>query len=384
MAIWAKGIDFKNASNTVTLGGIGLYGTDNTTEKIYLGFDSEPWNNSGLQITKTDLNFKGNKVYHAGDKPTASEIGAANSSHTHDVYLNQNAFSNIKIGTSIMSAHNSTDTFEIIAGNNITLTSDSENDRFTVSAIDTTYNLSTINSDGLMSHADKSKLDGIEEGANNYIHPDTSSIRHVTDSEKSSWNTAASRASTWSSFKTSGGSIGGTLSLTKANIDNVLFNKDTSLTTKFNINTTSYKTLEFGVGSNCSLQLDSNTASVRCSPYNVKQVSLGSETCAWKDVWVGDISRNSVGYTTLTNGLILQWGYLNAPIYGTYENSFQFPIPFPNNTVLHISCSCSSWNKTSNILSSIAYTYADNFHVTAREIEMGGDQFQLYWIALGY
>ena len=83
MATWAKGIDFKNNSNTTRIGGIGLYGNDNTTEKIYLGFGSEPWNNTGLQITTTGINYKGNKVYHAGDKPTPADIGAASSSHTH-------------------------------------------------------------------------------------------------------------------------------------------------------------------------------------------------------------------------------------------------------------------------------------------------------------
>lgn len=84
MAIWAKGIDFKNTTNTVRLGGVGLYGTDNTSEKIYLGFDSEPWNNSGLQITRTELNYKGNKIYHEGDKPTPADIGAATASHNHN------------------------------------------------------------------------------------------------------------------------------------------------------------------------------------------------------------------------------------------------------------------------------------------------------------
>lgn len=90
MATWAKGIDFKNSSNTTRIGGIGLYGNDNTTEKIYLGFGSEPWNNTGLQITTTGINYKGNKVYHAGDKPSASDIGAAPSSHNHDTLVTRN------------------------------------------------------------------------------------------------------------------------------------------------------------------------------------------------------------------------------------------------------------------------------------------------------
>lgn len=83
MAIWNRGIDFKNASNTTTIGGMGLYGTDNNPEKLYLGFGSEPWKNPELQITSSGINFKGKKIYHEGDKPSAADIGAAPSSHNH-------------------------------------------------------------------------------------------------------------------------------------------------------------------------------------------------------------------------------------------------------------------------------------------------------------
>ena len=83
MATWAKGIDFKNTNNTARIGGVGAYGTDSTVQKLYFGLGTEPWNNAGLQLTSSSINFKGNKIYHAGDKPTASEIGAAPSSHTH-------------------------------------------------------------------------------------------------------------------------------------------------------------------------------------------------------------------------------------------------------------------------------------------------------------
>lgn len=83
MATWAKGIDFKNSGNTIRTGGIGVYGTDGTTEKLYIGLGTEPWNNTGLQLTSSAINFKGNKIYHAGDKPTLSELGAAASSHNH-------------------------------------------------------------------------------------------------------------------------------------------------------------------------------------------------------------------------------------------------------------------------------------------------------------
>ena len=56
------------------------------------------------------------------------------------------------------------------------------------------YDVASWESDGLMSKDDKKKLDGVEENANNYIHPDTPEIRHVTDAQISYWNAKASTA----------------------------------------------------------------------------------------------------------------------------------------------------------------------------------------------
>lgn len=103
MATWAKGVDFKNSNNTKRIGGIGVYGTDSTINKLYIGLGAEPWNNAGLQLTSSAINFKGNKIYHAGDKPTLSELGAAASSHTHNYAGSSSAGgsanSAVKLGT---------------------------------------------------------------------------------------------------------------------------------------------------------------------------------------------------------------------------------------------------------------------------------------------
>ena len=63
--------------------------------------------------------------------------------------------------------------------------------------------VATQSANGLMSASDKKKLDGIATGANNYTHPSThdasmitqsASYRFVTDTEKSTWNAKASTA----------------------------------------------------------------------------------------------------------------------------------------------------------------------------------------------
>lgn len=69
------------------------------------------------------LTFNGNVVYHEGNKPTANDIGAANQNHIHQ---------DVTTGTS-----------------------------------------------GFMSSTDKTKLDGIEDNANNYIHPTNSGNKHI-------------------------------------------------------------------------------------------------------------------------------------------------------------------------------------------------------------
>lgn len=111
--------------------------------------------------------------------------GKAASNHTHSAYVNQNAFSNVKVGTTTVVADSTTDTLEL-AGSNVTITPDATNDKVTIgitkanvtSALgytppttNTTYNAATASAAGLMSAADKSKLDGIASGANAYTLP---------------------------------------------------------------------------------------------------------------------------------------------------------------------------------------------------------------------
>lgn len=54
--------------------------------------------------------------------------------------VNQNAFSNIKIGSTTVAADSKTDTVELIAGSNITLTPNATNDSVTIAATDTNTN----------------------------------------------------------------------------------------------------------------------------------------------------------------------------------------------------------------------------------------------------
>ena len=65
---------------------------------------------------------------------TASDIGVEDGAE-----VNQNAFSNVKVGTTTVAADTKTDTLELIAGSNVTITPDATNDKITIEATDTKY-----------------------------------------------------------------------------------------------------------------------------------------------------------------------------------------------------------------------------------------------------
>ena len=52
---------------------------------------------------------------------------------------NQNAFSNVAVGSVTVAADNTTDTLTLVAGSNVTITPDPTNDKITIAATDTTY-----------------------------------------------------------------------------------------------------------------------------------------------------------------------------------------------------------------------------------------------------
>ncbi len=96
------------------------------------------------RAAKTDLDsHTGNTTVHI----TAAERTNWNSAKTHadtahapsNAEKNQNAFSNVKVGTTTASASSATDTLTLVNGDNITIALDTTNKKATISAKDTTY-----------------------------------------------------------------------------------------------------------------------------------------------------------------------------------------------------------------------------------------------------
>ena len=75
---------------------------------------------------------------------------AAAGNHTHSSYVNQNAFSNVVVGSTTITADSATDTLTLVAGTNITLTPDATNDKITISSSGgTSYTLPVATSSAL-------------------------------------------------------------------------------------------------------------------------------------------------------------------------------------------------------------------------------------------
>ena len=103
----------------------------------------------------SDITFSNNKITKTKNGTTTDIVGLATTETsglmsaadktTLDGIIstggepNQNAWSNISVGGNTLEADAKTDTFTIVAGDNITLTSTVSSDSFTISATDTTY-----------------------------------------------------------------------------------------------------------------------------------------------------------------------------------------------------------------------------------------------------
>lgn len=127
----------------------------NTASNKYFGYNGTKWVDlgyehpsthtiaqiSGLQSAldgKAAANHNHDSAYKpASYVPAWSEVTGKPStftpaSHTHNEYVNQNAFSNVKVGTTTVAADSATDTLEFVAGSNIVLTPDATNDKITI------------------------------------------------------------------------------------------------------------------------------------------------------------------------------------------------------------------------------------------------------------
>ena len=89
------------------------------------------WDSTNKKLTKT-INGTTTDVVTAATLRTGLNVADG-------AEVNQNAFSNVKVGSTTVAADSKTDTLELVAGSNVTLTPDATNDKVTIAATATTY-----------------------------------------------------------------------------------------------------------------------------------------------------------------------------------------------------------------------------------------------------
>ena len=133
-------------------------GQANVIEDVTVNGQTSTITNKVAAITIPEASTSASGVMSSGDKTKLNNIAA-------NAEVNQNAFSNVKVGSTTIQADSKTDTLELVAGGNVTLTPDASGDKVTIAAQDTTYDNATTSAAGLMSSDDKTKLNNVAAGA---------------------------------------------------------------------------------------------------------------------------------------------------------------------------------------------------------------------------
>ena len=149
----AKPIQYRGAAIAA-----GTLAANRTYEFVYTGAQYELVGDVDTNTTYSLATASNDGLMAKGDKGKLDGIAVG-------AEVNQNAFGNILVGSTTIAADTKTDTLTFVAGTNVTLTPDATNDKLTIAAKDTTYAAATQSVAGLMSAADKKKLDGVATGA---------------------------------------------------------------------------------------------------------------------------------------------------------------------------------------------------------------------------
>ena len=123
------------------------------------------------------------------DGKHASDFAA--SSHTHSAYVNQNAFSNVVVGSTTVAADSATDTLTLVAGSNVTITPDATNDKITIASTNTwrgiQNNLTSDSTTESLSAAQGKALKALVDGKAASSHTHTTQSAEATNDANASY-----------------------------------------------------------------------------------------------------------------------------------------------------------------------------------------------------
>lgn len=125
-------LEYSAKSNFPSTGESGKIYVDTATNLTYR------WSGSAyVEISQSLALGETSSTAYRGDRGKIAYNHSQISHAPSNAEVNQNAFSNVKVGSTTVSADSKTDTLELVAGTNVTLTPDATNDKVTITTNDT-------------------------------------------------------------------------------------------------------------------------------------------------------------------------------------------------------------------------------------------------------
>lgn len=154
--------------------------------------------NKFLDLTGLTIFFnKLKNVFATADQGVKAEAAYTHATSSHapaNAEVNQNAFSNVKVGSTTVAADSKTDTLEIVAGSNITITPDATNDKITIAATNTTYGAAGSSLGLVKSGGDVTISSGtitVNDDSHNHTISNVDGLQTALDGKLSTSGTAA-------------------------------------------------------------------------------------------------------------------------------------------------------------------------------------------------
>lgn len=203
--------------------------------------------------------------------------------------------------------------------------------------------------------------------------PDITVLNFNWDTIDTNLKQALDRANDWNNFKANGGAITGNLTAPRFALeDKGGIGIQGNLSILYGKGEVRLRPSGLGVG-NYGVIVDSSTASM--CPEVSRQISLGTNSNLWKEVWVGNYNKSLNGYCSLPNGMIMQWGYVNGIT--AAENTITLPIAMShNNYNIHVT----DYNNTTDGVRTIRVKKA----TATQFVIVPTSTTNAYWLVIGW
>lgn len=229
---------------------------------------------------------------------------------------NQNAFSNVKVGTTTISADSKTDTLTFVAGSNVALTPNEDGDSITINAIDTVYTLPSAGSSlgGVKTGGDVTISNGVitvNDDSHNHVISNIDNLQSTLDAKANANDLTTHTSNKSNPHGVTLAQLGVTATASELNyVDGVTSNIQTQLNEKSNTNHThNYAGSSSAGGSATSANKLATARTLTIG--NTGKTFDGSANVSWNLSEIGAVNKTG---DTMTGSLALITNTGNAPL----------------------------------------------------------------------